>query len=405
MNRATLRLVMRTTVVALVGLVALAGCLQPTTPPERPGGGMDDAAPPFTLGEVTRVAPKPNSQTEAAVSVSPDGRVVLTCFHGFFQETSPGYASTDGGRTWRAMEFPAEAGVGGDCETALLEDGSWVFLSSTVAGATVLVSRDEGDTWLANPLTAVPLNGLADRPWIEAVGDEIWLVYMPLFVQPGTVGFTKSTDHGETWSTPTLVGTPPPERPSVRIGHPAVADGAVHIPLVRHDAPGSLGVAGTERSLQVATTTDGGATWSIEEVRRGADVHADWPSMAVTGAGDLLVAYAGDSVGDGLHVLHRPPGGAWGEPVLVHDADGAGVTWPWIDGGRGRNATFIVRGALHEDAPHVWVGRIDAATMTVQQHPVGKDPRVEFASLDHDAGGRAHAVWTDADAQYFVKSL
>jgi hypothetical protein len=378
---------------------ALAGCTGPA-PADGPGPGPAPARPAFLLGNATQVAPVPNNQAEAVVTVAPDGKTVLTCFHGLFQQTSPGHASTDGGATWRQLAFPPEAGPGGDCETALLEDGSWAFLASTVAGATVLVSRDQGATWTVNQVTAIPTNGLADRPWLAGVGNELWLAYMPLNFQPGTVGFTKSADHGRTWSTPVWVGTPGPDTVSVRHGHPVVTPEGVQVPMVRYE-PSGLG----PRVVQVASSKDG-ASWSLEEAYRGAAVVGDWPSMAVTEAGDRLLLVTGTHNGTrAILGLHQPPGGAWSQPFPVHaPRSPQSASWPWVDAGNGRNATFVVEGAAHEGRDHLWVGRIDLATLRIEQWPVWPAPGVEFASVDHDAAGNAFVAWVDVgDAQYVVK--
>jgi hypothetical protein len=364
----------------------------------EPASTNDSAG--FELSEPVEVAPQPNSQAEAAVSVSADGQTVLTCFHGFFTETSPGYVSLDGGETFQRVDFPDKAGPGGDCETAITPEGVWVFLASTVAGATVLVSEDRGETWTVNQLSAIPTNGMADRPWIEAVGEKLWLAYQPLFAQPGTIGFTKSTDYGESWSVPQHIGTPGPETASVKHGHFAIGQEAVYLPMVRYPGFAAPG----ERTVQLAKTTDGGESWTVEDVYRGAEIADDWPSLAVTEHGDKLFLVTSSEGGAGTtHVLHQPPGGAWTEPVPVHEPENEGSFWPWISGGHGRNATFILSGGEHEGTSHVWVGRIDASDLSVETWPVGPEPWVEFASVDHDAEGNAFAVWTDDQAQYLVK--
>ena len=383
-------------VVLLLSLV-LAGCTTPVASeapgPEAPG------APElvWSLGDPSVVAPVPNNQVEAALTVSPDGQTVLTCFHGLFTETSPGYASTDGGESWTRMAFPPEAGVGGDCETALLEDGSWAFLASTVAGATVMVSQDNGTTWIVSQAAAIPINGLADRPWLAGVGNELWLTYMPLYVQPGTIGFTKSTDHGQTWSTPILIGTPGPDSVSVRHGHMVVGDGTVYIPMVRYSIMGT-GL----RVVQLASSRDG-VSWEIDEVIRTNEILGDWPSLALTEAGELVMAVtlAGRSIG----YMVRHADGAWDELGVLHDAGDAGASWPWIDGGNGHNATFIVEGRAADGERQLWIGRIDALTGAIKEWPVWPGPGVEFASVDHDREGRAYAAWVaGGDAQYFVRS-
>lgn len=384
-------------------ILLVGGCVSPEQARDGENDPPGDTVRVFVPGAPTKVAPVPNNQIEAVVSVSPDGRVVLTCFHGLFTETSPGYASTDGGVSWKRMAFPAHAGPGGDCETAILEDGSWAFLASTVAGATVLVSRDAGATWTVNNLAALPVNGLADRPWLEAVGNELWLAYMPLNFQPGTIAFTKSKDHGATWSVPIHIGTPGPDTVVVRHGHFAVGNGTVWLPMVRGEPADTA-----PRTVQIASTKDGGLTWQTRDIHKSTTVVGDWPSLARTEANDLIFLVTGRAPSNhrSILALYQADGGAWSEPELIHDGGGGfGAEWPWIAGGNGRNATFIVEGAFHNDTKHLWMGRIDAGTRRVEQWPLMGRTGVEFASVDHDAQGNAYAVWVaSGDAQYFLRA-
>ncbi len=357
------------------------------------------ATPVFGLGPEIIVAPNPNTQSEAVISVSADGMTVLSCFHGFFSSLSPGVVSHDGGATWDGVPLPMEGLVGGDCETALMEDGTWVFLASTVAGATVMVSEDNGTTWTTNQLAAIPTNGLADRPWIEVVGDELWLIYMPANVQPGTVGFTKSTDKGTSWSTPSHIGMPGPTTYNVHHGHFQVTADSVQIPIVR-----SATQQVTGRVVQIASTTDGGQTWELEQIYEGTQLVGDWPGLAITETGRRMVTVTGEGAMDRDLFALIEQNGTWSNPILLVDGDATRESWSFADGANGDNATFVVSGDSGRGG-HVTVGRIDLKTLELTTWRMENSQSVEFASVDHDAAGRPFIAWTGVDEQFFVKGL
>lgn len=391
---------MRTTVAASLALTLVAwtaGCLGegPSTPlPAAPELGPVAFEAPVLAGTY------PNQQGEAFVEVSPDGQTVLTCAHGEFRQSSPMYASTDGGTTWRTLTPPLDSPIGGDCEVALSGD-TWVFLASTVASATVLVTQDQGATWSVNPLSAIPTNGLADRPWIAFAGDRLLISYMPLWMQPGLIATMASDDLGQTWSMPVYASAIAPGQTSTVQGHFLVdpSDGTVRIPLVK--------TMGTELNqvgpvvLSMAVSRDQGTSWTEEPVRGPFTAYFAY-STAVAQGGDGTLYWPFLQDGDGgvdTLVLTSTDGGAtWSEPVRVVQGQ-APASIPWGHGRPDGSMDLVwtddgaVAGA--EPGPSVLFLRLDArhpglVTGLVAVTAVGVTP--EFSAVGHDGDGRAFVV-------------
>jgi hypothetical protein len=332
---------------------------------------------------------------EGCIAVSRDGRNVLAGFHGRFMEFSPGYSSQDGGRTWNRLSFPP-AGVSGDCAVAIMDDGSWVFLGSTILGATVLVSGNMGATWSMNALSALPLSGgWADRPWIMGYDGEIWMAYMPAYGAPGGITFTKSTDHGRNWALPRTIGEGL-DGSTVKIGQLVRGGNEVFLPFTRTTTLAES--MGAPAELLVAVTSDAGESWFVEKVPH--EAHFDWPSMGITDSGHQVLAFT--SARDGaLTVVSRIGGTPWSQPTALHGGNGTRTMWPFLDGGHGSNVTWLVSSpnAVSED---LWLGRFDAASGESTKLVLGEG-WIEFASVDHDANGTAYVSWSNWDDRWFAK--
>lgn len=391
----------------LVLALLAAGCASPAP---GPAATLDapDAPAAWRFGEPILVAQEPNGQAESFIAVSPDGRTLLTCLHGEFKEPSPMFASTDGGATWTRLHAPGLL-VGGDCEVALAPDGAWAFLSSTVAGASVAVTGDQGKSWSVSHLAALPTNGAADRPWLEGAGDALVLAYMPLFLEPGAIAVTRSTDGGASWSLPAHASRPSPGRMNVVHGHLlASPDGAtLHVPLLKYQWPTGGG------TFALATSTDGGRSWSESVALEPDDVLLTTPTAtALAGDGTLYWAYVArnGTVADVRVIASRDGGASWSAPAVLltgwtlpaaSPALGSPVGIPWMDGRPDGGATlafsadasvldpaaegrWLVAARLHADAP----GLLEAVTLVAQADSY------EFAQVEHDAAGRAHVTFT-----------
>jgi hypothetical protein len=315
------------------------------------------------------------------------------------------FASTDGGQTFRELPYDETWGIGGDCEVALGPHG-WSFLHSTVAGATITTTGDEGTTWTVSNLAAIPINGLADRPWLAAVGDELWLSYMPLYAEPGAIGFTKSTDGGATWAVPKLIALPSAEGQNVFQGHFAVsADNAtVRIPILSYTGVGLVGGSEMDVRSFFAVTRDGGNTWTEEEVPLGGPCALWWPAADSSQDGTLHWAFVR---GNELFVVMSTDDGAtWSAPMSVL-ANLGYADILWLDGSIGNNATivFTANAAAFEggDGTSLYAVRLQANATPEIVQAVESQGSQEFITVAHDGLGRATIVYTTGQGQYAVQ--
>lgn len=393
-------------------LLAAAGCTEPLPAPAPTLPAPVEEAP-FAFGSALKVATKPNGQVEAFIDVSPDGQTILTCLHGEFAAASPMFVSRDAGSTFSQIPAMPDWGTGGDCEVAMGDDGWWHFLISTVATETVVSTGDNGTTWTANHVTALPTNGMGDRPWLEAVGNDLILTYMPLSGvtpgQPGSIGVVRSTDHGRTWSTPQTLGGLEADTLIVE-GHPLVGPGdLVRIPLMRYER--DFDNNGSPCRLFFAVSADHGATWTEEPVaeptcRPG---FASFPtSVAVAGDGTLYWAYFVPASGRTDLVAIVGNGTGWSEPVTLMEGLSS-YDIPWMDGRPDGTATlaFVANTTASPRGGQLTMLRLDArlpglvdATATA-----GHNTGVEFLAVEHDMHGRAHVVATNGNALEFVREV
>lgn len=405
-------------------LLPAAGCLDGASP-SVDEAGVEATAPrakPEVAERVAVYGPFGPSQGESFVSVSPDGRTVLTCTHGYFTQPSPSFASEDGGATWRQVVFPPSVGVGGDCETAIMPDGTWVFVLSTVADNTVVTTSDGGRTFTSSLNGGLPTNGLGDRPWIEAAGDALLLTFMPLSPTPGYIGFTRSTDKGASFSTTRHISSWDEARVGVMHGHLQVhADQRrVWVPLVKYEQPSSAGVgsAPIQGTLGYAFSPDAGVTWEEQVVFGPMGLNKVPPAMAVagdrlysvhfvqTGGGADPSGFTVDATYDLTAWVSEDLGATWSDPVvLLEDAEPGTM---WIDGAADGTATF-----LHQADGEAWgyeegariVGlRLDASLpgLLAYTQDFGEGAN-EFVTVDHDAAGLAYVSYGGGDTLWVTR--
>lgn len=218
------------------------------------------------------------------------------------------------------------------------------------------------------------------------------------------VAFSRSEDGGATWTVGALMDTITPEN--------LASD-----PWLVTDASGKLYYArldyapnGTEGSLAVSTSTDGGRTWtspSNPDDRRG---FADKESMAYDGNGNLYVAYddvlgntsdQGDRVD--LRVARSTDGGlGWSATVPVADTIG-NILGPVLaarpDGTVYAAWWNLTAGNIMADVSHdrgrtwgadVRVNPVNGSAWSVNNSWAGSMP-----SIATDAQGRVYIAWAD----------
>jgi hypothetical protein len=374
-------------------LVLLSGCLD---------GGDDgaDGTDPVTDGATdwpfSNILVGPGGDAETSVLVGPDG-LVLACSHGGFGQPSPSWASEDGGDTWRRLDPQPNPVVSGDCDWAVLEDGTWAIVYDTIASSTVATTRDRGATWSFNYASAVPFGGV-DRPWITAEGNTLYMAYANVMAtEPAINTLAVSHDGGRTWTEHHVAHTVSLEesdRPQTVIGHPLVADGTIRIPLASADLSN-----GGPTWLSFAVSRDEGNTWTEEMVAGPYETFFHLPVASQAPDGTLFITKPeGDANGIAIDVLvSHDDGETWTAVRVAENVTFPSVTGPWVDARPDGSAT-VAWLQESEGARTIWAARIGADGTIAHParaliEPVEDDAVFEFIMLDHDESGRAFIVY------------
>lgn len=237
-------------------------------------------------------------------------------------------ASRDGGRTWRAPVVVAQdRDVLYDEFTVAAADPtapgrayvSWKRAIGVSIGAGLYVSHtgDGGDSWSPGGLAYLlpPGRNVGHNQLLVSRDGALVDVFQEISTQPGalvsvvgtgppmwmggtTLMAMRSTDHGQTWSTPVQIATVPPStitdpdggrlagagypfvNPSAALG----PDGAPYVAWYQIDP------ASSSRVL-FSTSPDHGATWATPKVVAAEAAQAFMPQIAVTADGVIGVSF------------------------------------------------------------------------------------------------------------------
>lgn len=260
--------------------------------------------------------------SEPGIDVAPDGTIFVNAPAGLGVQSGLS-RSTDGGATFRRIQFPAPYNRlpgGGDSDVAVGPDGHVYFLDLWAGSNSVIASDDNGETWTrGTPFTTLPLT---DRQWI-AIGslqpdgrDTVYVAYQ-LIQAPSALTLARSRDGGLTWDHHTF-----PAGTTDSLPGQIVTDGDfVAISYV----PQGTG------QLWVARSFDAGVTWTTSR----ADIDADVNQGIFSAAGvaldgdDLWLSYV-NRYTYRIMAVHSPDRGAtWEPPIGISDAGPTGM-FPWI---------------------------------------------------------------------------
>jgi hypothetical protein len=371
----------------LAVLLLLSGCLGRESAPAAPSplGGF----------EFDEILIGPGGDAETSVTVGPDG-LVLACSHGGFGQPSPSWVSEDAGDTWRRLDPQPNPLVSGDCDWAVLDDGTWAIVYDTIASATVAVSSDRGATWSLNYASALPIAGV-DRPWLATDGLRLYMVYANVMaVEPAINMVAVSVDGGRTWTQHALAHSLTPDeadRPNTVIGNPIVQGQTLRVPL----ASANLNLGGPTW-LSFAVSRDAGATWTEEPVAGPYPSYFHLPVADAAPDGTLFITKP-EGTPDAIAIdvlVSRDDGATWATIRVAENVTFPSVSGPWVDARPDGTATvaWLQDG---DDGRTIWAARIDATGIVHPARaliaPVPDASVFEFMMVDHDADGRAFLVY------------
>lgn len=375
----------------LAALLVLAGCA--TSP--SPGPDPSSSPSPIPAWTFESIAVGPGGDAETSVLVGEDG-TIMACAHGGFSRASPTWRSLDNGTTWQPTDPQPNPIVSGDCDFAVLDDGTWAVVYDTIASATVAVSTDRGATWTLNYAAALPLGGV-DRPWLASEGNTFYLAYADVMATlPAINTLAISRDGGRMWTEQHVAHTASPdqtERLQTIIGHPMVRDGTIRIPLTSANLQ-----TGGPTWLGFAVSRDDGQTWSEEDAAGPYDTNFHLAAADQAEDGTLFVTKVESHTGGmGIDVLvSRDDGASWATIAVAANVSFPSVAGPWLDV-RPDGSVTLAWVAEEAGGRVVWAARINATDVlrppTALTQPVADPSVFEFIMVDHDADGRAFIVY------------
>jgi len=244
--------------------------------------------------------------------------------------------SSDGGANW-AAEHPL-------C-TCTKVSGQWdPVLATTNTGAvygvwmnynTIVFSKstDHGSTWTTP--TTVSVNSWSDKPWMgtSANGQDIYIAWESRSVFYAT----SSHNAGASWSTPIVLNS---DNSVYRY-----ANGLVVLPngtavLADSKYPGGSSQSSGTVDIEIWRTTNGGTSWTrsvVDQVQTGVDFRtSSTTTVAADRAGTLVMEYSGSTTaGANGHVWARrstDSGATWSAATQLADGS-ANSSFPAVVGG------------------------------------------------------------------------
>jgi hypothetical protein len=353
------------TVAPVVGALALAATLVPA------GAGQQHLRFTKALTVIDADHLGKANTGEPRLQVLPAGRILLgahfeqwDCDTG--ERTADTYAmcvwaSDDGGRHWHLSGGDPQPGD--DVDFAVAPDGSVLELGMTnfsagsvtvgtgFGGTTVMRSTDGARTWTQTVDANLQL--INDRPWFAATAKAVLISYTGTI---GNIQAIRSTDGGESWSTPIQV-SPPANPDTIDVNGGPTYDADRHELLLPYltstDLTCASGPAGCFNVLSLATSTDDGLTWSNEkigELPAGSGATGP-PQIDLDARGHRFLFFPGKLDGhDHVFVMDADRGGRWSAPRLVDAPQSSGIVSWGIASGRGQLDVAYYRTASADGA-------------------------------------------------------
>ena len=195
--------------------------------------------------------------------------------------------STDSGETW-GNDVQINTSHSYNCQTKngiRMQDGTLIvpfsFKSGSVYRCAILKSTDGGETWTEGgqvPASGIGSNG-EDEPTVVELSDHS--LYMLLRNDGGHLLETKSTDKGNSWTTPVASDLVSPDSNACLF---RLSWSPNKILVAWDDSPSN------RYPLKVAISTDDCDTWTHEKTIKSG-YHVAYPSIALASDGHIIVAW------------------------------------------------------------------------------------------------------------------
>ena len=334
------------------------------------------------------------------------------------------YRTVDGGKKWTYVDVEG-AGMdtreytyeGGDCDVAYDAGGTMWSADTWVGNLSIGHSRN-GKAWEGTARsTTAPV---VDRPWI--VGGPPGTLYVSFHdlqcCAPSAMWFTKTTDYGKTFSPAVPITTANQDGGYTWEGNFVVAPGGNDIYLVYSRRLGGAVDAGTPEIIALASSHDGGLTWTSREIATiPKETTSIYPSLGLDAGGYLHVVWAAPREKDDpvFYVMSKNKGQTWTEPKALNP--GKSGYAPWVAGGKKGQARITWLGSPEPKQAETWFfyyakvdnGRIKVGTTTRKPIWEGTQTTPEFEMVRLDKKGKMHLGMSVFDenrwAVYYQREL
>jgi hypothetical protein len=300
----------------------------------------------------------PADFTEPSAIVTRKG-TVLFCGPLGLGDMAEGVVRSTNWKTFESFEVSSPIGGGGDCDIKQSPDGTLYLTDLQAFGATIHRSTDDGATW--EFLWQEPIE--EDRQWLATDPNDpnvVYLAYHDLTAEAEIV--SKSTDGGQTFVQHAIVhdlealGLLPDTFPNTFSGPIRVdpsdsnrvylAYGISSLGGNAHQCVYNTGGCpfGDPLSIVVASSADGGATWTNKVAMGTPFGHVlgnIFPWLTVDRAGNVYAMAAGHIPGPrgesyGAFVsVSKDHGRTWSQPLKINRANGATVFPTMVAGDAG----------------------------------------------------------------------
>jgi hypothetical protein len=255
-------------------------------------------------------------------------------------------SSQDGGKTWTrttilglsvctggTADSPSDPWVSAGGDGTVYFGGLAADLSTEPPTTAVVASHsgDGGRTWPSPATVAPPLPGnetdaITGSPTVDGHAYIVWANFTGELPRTNTVEFSRTTDHGATWSPPILIDQPGPFATDQAPRLLVLPDGTLLTVFARTDFEAGFGAHYAARSL------DEGQTWlppvelgphlplvQFDHPEFGQLPQPHFPSVAVAPDGTAYVAFENNSsaTSGGIGVAKSRDGGlTWSSSML-----------------------------------------------------------------------------------------